>query len=321
MYHALLADPLEDGDQIMFTLDEDGRSNWDRTTELPPPEEELVAAVRPAPIKSSVKQLDYSDLWSLATTSKLLYTEATPVIYANTCLKYTVGDSLCVNQDPTLLHSFLAKLPAPSWALCRHLTIINNQNADGKALSAKDMNTIVDLLNLRLPNLVSLEIRAIDPMTEPWIDDNPPEFVQDHLQIMAAARPVARLASGPKVTLKSRVCFYLEPDRVTFDPDITFVLKLMKGLMVQHVTPTLVDIKNWRRQAREYHALSCQGGGYLQLTSIMRSEVVEDTQLATATDIDDVEAVLVKRDKALGRIEECKHWRMLFDGCLRKISS
>ena len=203
----------------------------------------------------------------------------------------------------------------------RHLAIINNETVAGKSLSTKDMNIIVALLNSKLLNLATLEIRAIDPMTEPWIEDQPPEFVRDHLRIIAASRPVARLISKPKVTLKSRVCFYLEPDAVTFDPDITLVMRLMKGLMVQQVMPTLIDIKEWRRQAREHHAMACQQGGYLQLTSIVRSDVGESTETATVAEMDGVEAELVDREKALTQIEECKHWRMTFDGCLREISS
>ncbi|KAG9685705.1 hypothetical protein KCU95_g12159, partial [Aureobasidium melanogenum] len=315
IYHALLADPLRDGDRIMFTMNQDSQPNWDRTTELHPPEDELVTDVKPAPVKSSIKHLDYSNLWSLATTSKLLYTEAKPIIYANACLEYTFGDSFGAYESPTLLHTFLEKLPLASCALLHHLTIINNRTTAGKALTARDMKTIVDLLNDRLPNLVSLDIRAIDPMTEPWVDETPPEFVRDHLQIMAAARPVALLASGPRVTLKPRVCFYLEPEKGTFDPDITLVLRLLRGLMVQHVMPTLIDITKWRRQARQHHEVFCQQGTYLETTSIMRSDAGGATEPAT---VSDMETALADREQVMKQIEDCKHWRVLFDRVSRE---
>ncbi|KAK6005710.1 hypothetical protein QM012_007352 [Aureobasidium pullulans] len=321
IYHALIVDPLRDGDRIMFTLDQDGESNWNRTTELPPPEDELVADGKPASIESCVKHLNNTELWSLAKISKLLYTEATPIIYANTNVEYTFGDSFGINDSLTLLHTFLGKLPPASCVLIRHLTIINNKSGAGKFLSAKDMNIIVKLLNRKLPNLSSLQIRANDPMTEPWIDGNVPQFVIEFLSIMAAARPVARLVSRPTVTLKPRICFFLELDTFVFDPKITMSMRIMQGLMLREVMPTLIAITDWRQQAREYHAMACQQDDYLQLTSVIRPGVGGDLQTATVAEIGNMKARLTNREKVMKQIADCKHWNMILGRLLHRSSS
>lgn len=158
IYLELLVDPSSDANRIMLTLDKNGQSVWDRITEISPDEDELDTDIQPALTQSSIKHMDYSNLWSLARVNRLLYRETVPIIYANACLEYTFGDSCSVSQSPDLFRTFVNKLPAATCALYRQLTIVN-----GKDLSAKAMSSIVDIINTKLPNLVSLEIRAIDP--------------------------------------------------------------------------------------------------------------------------------------------------------------
>ncbi|CAD0082245.1 unnamed protein product [Aureobasidium vineae] len=319
IYNALLVDPINDRDKIMFTLDKDGQQNWDRVTELLPPDDESTTEALPKPVKSSVKHLDYSDLWSLARASRLVYAEATPIVYANARLEYTFGERPDVIRGPTLLHEFLDKLPSASCALYRHLAIVNNNYASGESLSAKDMNILVDLINSKLPNLSSLEIRAIDPEIETCSNDEDTGFVQDALRIITAARPVARLASCPKVSLKPRLSFYLA-DSITYDPEITLIMTVLETLMAMEVVPTLVDIRDWRRQAQIHYATTCQQGDCLQLTSGMRSRMIGYQQTACEEEGDDMEAKLISHGEVLKRIENCKHWRMILNGQLRNAS-
>ncbi|CAD0106596.1 unnamed protein product [Aureobasidium uvarum] len=243
-----------------------------------PPDDERTTDTIPEPLQSSIKHLDYSDLLSLARASRLIYAEATPVIYANAHLEYTFGERHDIMRGPTLLHEFLEKLSSASSALYHHLTIINNNNhAPGRSLSAKDMNILVDLINSKLPNLSSLEIRSIDPELDTCSNDEDIGFVQDALRIIAAARPVARLASCPKVSLEPRLSFYLADD-ITYDEEITLIMTVPEALIVTEVVPTLVGIKGWRRQAQSHYATTRQQGDYLKLTSVLRSKMVGDEQ-------------------------------------------
>ncbi|KAG9673218.1 hypothetical protein KCU99_g6374, partial [Aureobasidium melanogenum] len=314
IYLALLVEPSNDANRIMLTLDKNGQSIWDRITEISPDDDELDTDIQSVLTQSSIKHMDYSNLWSLARVNKLLYEETIPIIYDNACLEYTFGDSCSVSQSPVLLQAFVDKLPAATCALYHQLTIVN-----GKDLSAKTVSSIVDIINTKLPNLVSLEIRAIDPRIEALINGEAPEFVTEHIQLMAAARPLARLASSPRISLKTRLCFYLDHDYSDPDPDTHLIMLVLRVLMENEVVPKLLDIKRWRRQARSNHAMICEEGGYVQLTSALRSTMIEEMEPEDVEEIDDMEAKLMDHQALVKQIAECKHWRMTMDGKLRDL--
>ncbi|KAH0382656.1 hypothetical protein KCU92_g6096, partial [Aureobasidium melanogenum] len=312
IYLALLVEPSNDANRIMLTLDKNGQSIWDRITEISPDDDELDTEIQPVLTQSSIKHMDYSNLWSLARVNKLLYEEIIPIIYGDACLEYTFGDSCSVSQSPVLLQAFVDKLPAATCALYRQLTIVN-----GKDLSAKAMTSIVDIINTKLPNLVSLEIRAIDPRIEALINGEPPQFIRESINMMAAARPLARLTSSPEITLKPRVSFYLECDYPADDQDIKVLMAIMQSLVEGEAVPTLLAIRPWRRQAQEVHAMNCKEGNYLQLTSVVRSQMTENMETESVELIQDMEAELVKHQEVLKRIARCKRWRATMDGWKR----
>lgn len=312
VYLELLVDPSQDMNRIMLTLNNDGHSVWDRVTEIDPDDEFDTDDIQPTLTQSSIKHLDYNNLWSLARANSLLYREITPLIYANACLEYTFGDACSATQSPGLLQTFIENLPAASCAFYRQLTIVN-----GKGLSAKAMKAIVDIINTNLPNLVSLEVRAIDPRFEAAINGEAPQFVREAMEMMAAARPLTLLNSSPAISLKPRVSFYLECDWPTNDPDVSLIMAVMQALMQGEVVPTLLGIRSWRRQAQRTHAMNCQEGDYLQLTSVLRSETVEDMDLQDMEKIGDMEGRLDDHQAVLEQIDRREHWRKILESCMR----
>ncbi|CAD0085685.1 unnamed protein product [Aureobasidium mustum] len=311
IYLELLVDSSKNQDRIMLTLDKDGHFVWNRITQLSPPDDELITDDQPAPTPSSIKHLDYSNLWSLARVNSLLYAEATPIMYANANLEYTFGDSCFVDGNSVLLQTFLNKLRPATCALYRQMTIVN-----GKNLSAKAMRFIVNILNSKLPCVMSLSLRAIDPHTEVWLNNESPEWLKEHMQLMAAARPLSCLTSSPKISLKTRLCFCLDYNYFDPDPETQLIMLILRGLMETEV---------WRRQAQNDHAMNCEEGHYLQLTYALRSTMTETTNDETTTEdveeIDDIEARLMEHQASMKQIEECKHWRMTMDGKLREMPS
>ncbi|KAG9858923.1 hypothetical protein KCU98_g356, partial [Aureobasidium melanogenum] len=312
IYLELLVDPSSDANRIMLTLDKNGQSVWDRITEISPDEDEFDTDIQPALTQSSIKHMDYSNIWSLARVNRLLYKETVPIIYGNACLEYTFGDSCSVSQSPVLLQTFVDKLPAATCALYHQLTVVN-----GKDLSAKAMSSNVDIINTKLPNLVSLEIRAIDPRIEALINGEAPQFIRESIDMMAAARPLARLTSSPTITLKPRVSFYLECDYPANDQDIKVLMAIMQSLVEGEAVPTLLDIRSWRRQAQEVHAMNCEEGNYLQLTCVVRSQMIENMETKSAEQVEEMEAELGKHQEVLKRIARCRRWRATMDGWKR----
>ncbi|KAH0361422.1 hypothetical protein KCU65_g8723, partial [Aureobasidium melanogenum] len=313
IYFGLLVHPLSDANRVMLTLNKDGQPVWDRITEISPDDDEFDTGIQPTLTQSSIKHMDYSNLWSLARVNRLLYRETVPIIYANACLEYTFGDSCSISQSPSLLRAFVDKLPSATCALYRQLTIVN-----GKDLSAKVMGSIVDIINTELPNLDSLEIRAIDPRIEALINGEAPQFISECIDMMAAARPLGHLTSSPRITLKPRVSFYLECDYPTDDPNVKELMAVMQSLVEVEAVFALLGIRSWRRQAQEIHAMYCEEGSYLQLTSLVRSQTYENIETKSVDQIEDMEAELMEYQEVLKQIARCKRWVTTLDGWKRK---
>ncbi|KAG9588333.1 hypothetical protein KCU77_g8172, partial [Aureobasidium melanogenum] len=155
------------------------------------------------------------------------------------------------------------------------------------------------------------------PRIEALINGEPPQFIRESIDMMAAARPLARLTSSPNITLKPRVSFYLECDYPTDDQDAKVLMAVMQSLVEGEAVPTLLSIKTWRRQAQEIHAMNCVEGNYLQLTSVVRSQMAENMETKVVEQVDDMEAELVKHQEVLKRIARCRRWRATMDGWKR----
>lgn len=219
IYDALLVDPIRTQSRRVCTVDKLGNSSWSRTEVPLPANDESAIDNPPAPIRSSISHLDYSDLWSLARVNKLFYSEATPTIYSHAQLEYISGNTHSTRANSTLLHTYLHKvLPATS-TLYRNLTIIDGRND----LFAKEMKNLVDLINHRMPNLHSLKIQVYDPGLEGWPDIRYPRLLIDDLQMLAAVRPLARLTFWPEISIKHRLCFYPDLDSFRDDPHLAAV--------------------------------------------------------------------------------------------------
>jgi len=208
IYDELLVEPIERRRFCLYTLDDaSGESSWWRIAGRLPSLDDHIEDDEPVPaIKSLIRHLDYRDLWSLARANKSLYIEATPTIYSHAQLEYISGDTPTAHANPTLLHKYLEKVSPMTSTLYRNLTIVDGR----KDMSGKDMKILVDLINLRLPNLRSLDIQGLDPGLESYRHVQYPGLLIDALQILAATRPLAHLTLWPDISIKPRLCFYSE---------------------------------------------------------------------------------------------------------------
>jgi hypothetical protein len=164
IYNALLVDPIRKGSRLVCTVDASGESSWSRVVWHMSTDNMRPAQDPPKLIESSISHTDYSDLLSLTRTNKLLYLEATPTMYSHAQLGYTSGDTSSAHADQTLFHKYLEKLSPTTSTLYRDLTI----NYGHKNLSAKDMKAFVDLINLKLLNLVSMKMQAVTSEDKSW---------------------------------------------------------------------------------------------------------------------------------------------------------
>jgi len=298
IYNALLVNPKNNKSRIVYTSsDGSGSSNWSRTLGSPAPSDESAVDGSPTPIKSSISQIGHADLWSLARANKLLYAEVTPIMYSHAQLKYTSGDLSDAHTNSTLLHNYLEKLSPTTSRLYRTLTIVCGH------LSGKDMRLIVDLINLRLPKLRLLSIRAINPAIEGWPRMSFPALTKGAYQIMAAARPVARLTSRPVLSIKPRYRFYLKHEPYKNDPDYWFTSHLRWSMMLGS-PHSLMRIGDWRREIQNYHETAWQHGDYLLLTSFLRSTLAEAAETDDARTLDEMESKLANHQEVLSRIKE-----------------
>jgi hypothetical protein len=240
IYDLLLVDPIRDGSRLVCTVDGLREPSWSRTAEHLLTKRKHITDEQPAtPLRSSASHIDYNDLWSLACTTKLLYLEATPTMYMHAQLEYTSGHTPRTYKDPTLFHTYLNKLSSTTRTLYRNLTISYGR----ECLSAKDMNVIVDLINLKLSNLLSLNIQAVNPAIEAWPKLQWHSLLQNHLQTIAAARPVARLTSRPLISIKPRARLYIELD---FPKNTRYFrcLSLCKWSILLSATHTVTGIES-----------------------------------------------------------------------------
>lgn len=314
IYDELLVDPIKSNARLMCTSDALGKSNWSRIVEPMPTNNKLTTRQASTPVKSSVSFIDYSNLWSLISTTKLLYVEATPTMYMHAQLEYIHGDTPGTRQSPTLLHTYLEKLLPATRALHHHLTIHYGR----EGLSAKDMRVLVDTINLKLPNLLSLSIQAVNPAIEAWPKIQWRGLSEDYLKTLGAARPVARLNSRPVISIKPRARLYVDID--AFKNTTVFrCLVQSNWKRMLRIIHSMVSIRDWRCEAQQYHTIACQQGDYLLLTSPLRSNLAGATGIDAVEGFDDTEDRLVKHQDVLSLIMEHDTLRKEQAACLRKV--
>jgi hypothetical protein len=299
IYDLLLIDPIRDNNRLVCTSDRLDRLSWSRMTGLLPIRQiERSGRV----VSPSVSHIDYSDLWSLASTNKLLFVEASPTMCMHAQLEYTFGDFPHTRREPTLLHKYLGKISPTTSSLYRNLTIING------CLLVKETRTFVDVINLRLPNLLSLSIESVSPESEGWPEPDFEDLLRDALEIATAARPVAHLTSRPVLSIKPRLSFYLKHEPFRHHRDYQF-FKDFRWPMSLGSTKPLTEIKDWRRQAQNYHTNACQRGDYLLLTRSLRSTLNAAVETHSVEEINDTEDKLANHQKISSQIMKCKAFR------------
>ncbi|CAD0082373.1 unnamed protein product [Aureobasidium vineae] len=84
------------------------------------------------------------------------------------------------------------------------------------------------------------------------------------------------------------------------------------------IVPSLLYIKDWRCEAQTYHAMACQQGDYLQLTSAIRSISAETTETEVVEDLDSMENGLNEYQRVFSLIQESKDIRMEMERTPRK---
>jgi hypothetical protein len=321
IYNALLVDPIREGSRLVCTVDASGESSWSRTTGHLLTENKRTTDRRLKPIKSSVSHIDYSDLWSLASVNKVLYLEATPTMYSHAQLEYTSGgtretlSTLNTHKSSTLLHAWLEKMSPTTSALYHDLTISYGR---GVHLSAKDMKVLVDLINLRLSNLLYLNIQAVNPAIEAWPHFLCTSLAEDAFKTLAAARPVARLTSRPSILIKPRARLHLELEMSRETPTSKDLNRLNLSRF-RKITRLIVGIRDWRCRAQDYHANACQRDDYLLLTSFIRSNLAGAAETDAAEVLDGMEDELAKHQKVLSRLKLHETFRKWEVEALRKL--
>ncbi|KAH0044786.1 SGT1-domain-containing protein, partial [Aureobasidium melanogenum] len=160
IYRLLLADPIRDGLRVILTFDLlDNKTTWGRTrcaqTEQPHREghsaEPCCVDVSP----SILHHLDFTDLWSLARASKMVYVEATQITYNNADLVYSLGDLISRVSTPGHIAAFVPfncyfEQYSPTKMAMLHSLVIQDKF---ETMSARDMKSVVDIVNSCLPNL------------------------------------------------------------------------------------------------------------------------------------------------------------------------
>lgn len=65
-----------------------------------------------------------------------------------------------------------------------------------------------------------------------------------------------------------------------------------------------MGIRHWRSEARDYHAMACERGDYLCLTSALRSTLAETIEIDAVEGLDEMEDRLTNHQQSLREIEK-----------------
>jgi len=293
IYDELLVDPVNNESRLVCAWDASGNTTWSRGAEPLDTYVEPTVDNLPALIESSISHIDYNDLWSLATANKLLYLEATPTMYMHAQLEIFFGST------PTLLHTYLEKITPVTCALHQSLTISYGR----KGLSTNDMSVLMDLVNPTLPNLHSLNIRAIHPSIEAWPKVQRSSLLRDLVSTMVALRPVARLTSLPVILVSPRARLFSELDLFK-DRRHSGSWCSINWSKTLDITRPLKWIRRWRGKSQDYHTRASERGDYLLLTSSLRSTFSGATDAETAEELSDMEEELADHERVLWKIEK-----------------
>ncbi|KAG9669599.1 hypothetical protein KCU99_g6749, partial [Aureobasidium melanogenum] len=288
IYDLLLVDPIRDGLRITMTFDplDNNKMAWGRAscaqTEQPHKEghsaEPCCVDVPPC----TLHHLDFTDLWSLARTSRILYVEATPTIYSNADLVYS-SDKL--TSDPSMQGCLLAFAPLSRYFEEHSLTtkamldslVIREKFA---TMSARDMKLVVDIVNFHLPNL-----RVFGYHVSEDAASSPSSRRRDSRR--SFSRTFSTLQPLACLRAKIRPFLYLPVPAgfILNKASSRLTSNTKKGFYGDCFMKFIDERVKGRRAMHDYHEAALQHGHYLQATLALRSaattnkQVIEETSL------------------------------------------
>lgn len=286
IYKLLLVDPVRDGLRIALTFDplDNDKKAWSRTrcAQVEQPRNEC-HSTDPCCVYiplSTLHHLAFTDLWSLAKASKMLYAEASKTIYNNADLTYVPGGlpplakSPGSTPAPTLLGHYLEQHSPTTCSMLHSLTIHDKSGI----MSPRAMKGVVDIVNSQLPNLRVFGYRVSAITADSFI-----ERVRNSCrEICGAPKDLQPLAH-----LKTDVRLFLElPDPVwlaSIEPTLYGGLCLVRQLLCGYAMDTILHMVRGRRVAQSFHELALDRGVYLQVTSALRSESAVQVRVSNDT--------------------------------------
>ncbi|KAH0346496.1 hypothetical protein KCU81_g3908, partial [Aureobasidium melanogenum] len=286
IYQLLLVDPIRDRLRIALTFDplDNKKKTWSRArctqTEQPHNEGHSTAPCCVDVQPFTLHHLDFTDLWSLARASKMLYVEATKTIYNNADLVYSSGEILPVAKSlkHTVAFSPLTRfLGSHSPTTCSMLTslVINDKSA---AMTPRDMKLIVDLVNIRLPNIRVLGYQ-VGTTTATSLTDLLRDTYLSIAGIIKVVQPFACLKSG----IRTFVEVPISTELATLQPQLYHSLCHMRHHIYAYASRIISRMVRLRRIAHKHHALALQRGDYLLITVPLRSTPIVEAQVSKTT--------------------------------------
>ncbi|KAG9948834.1 hypothetical protein KCU85_g4715, partial [Aureobasidium melanogenum] len=275
IYNLLLDDPIRDGLRITMTFDplDDNKITWGRArcaqTEKPHKQGHSADPCCVDVPPFTLHHLDFTDLWSLARISKQFYLEATPTIYNNADLTYSVGElpsaakPLKVAPASNPLRRFLERHSPVTRAMFRTLVIRDNPIA----MSPRAMKLLVDIVNSHLPNLRVFGYQISTDVSKSFIE-NFRDSCRSIFRMPRTMQPLAQLKHTTRTFLELPIPAELESVNLKMYQTIAGVRNLLCGYAMDTVTHKVQG----RHASRRYHEIALEFGVYLYITSALRSE-------------------------------------------------
>lgn len=286
IYQLLLVDPIRDGLRITLTLDSlnNYKMTWGRArcTQTEQPHKEGHSAgpccVDVPPL--TIHHLDFTDLWSLARASRMLYAEASKIIYNNADLTYAFGElpplakSLRSSSASAPLNHYLEQ-HSPTTRAMLYTLVIHSTSA---AMSPREMKAVVDIVNTHLPNLRVFGYHVSANTAGSFME-----------RVRNSCREICRTPKDiqPLAHLKTDIRLFLElPDPVwlaSIEPTLYEGLCSVRQLLSGYAMETITQRVRGRRVAKDFHGLAQTRGVYLHITSALRSRSAVKVRVSKTT--------------------------------------
>jgi len=268
IYDLLLVDPIREGLRIKFALDLRKGSTIKRSRSRYMKSEGLSIILDHS--DAFLHHLDSTDLMSLATTNKTLYTEASQTIYNNADL--TLSNHLSL-RTPKLAHvlmllrRYLEQHCFSTRKMLLSLVIHDNSTST----SSGDARSIVDLINTQLPKLRVFEYHVVtDDCGSPLPLMS--SYCKNYARAIKTVQPFVGLKAGIRTTLDLPIP--TEP-RLRDSPYYPSLCKIRQRF-IEEALEALIHLRELRSGVHELHTWAVDRGGYLHATQALRADLDED---------------------------------------------